>query len=102
MLDGKAAYALGLADAMFDGADFLERSLDWAGQVVSGTTTVERAPVDRDADRWDAVLADARAFVDTSRREPRRLRTRPWSCWPPPGRQTASRRSRRRTRPWPT
>ena len=65
MLDGKAAYALGLADAMFDGADFLERSLDWAGQVVSGTTTVERAPVDRDADRWDAVLADARAFVDT-------------------------------------
>ena len=64
MLDGKAAYALGLADAMFDGADFLERSLDWAGQVVSGTITVERAPVDRDADRWDAVLADARAFVD--------------------------------------
>ncbi len=49
---------------MFDGADFLERSLDWAGQVVSGTITVERAPVDRDADHWDAVLAEARAFVD--------------------------------------
>ena len=64
MLDGQAAYALGLADAMFDGADFLERSLDWAGQVVSGAVTVERAPVDRDAAVWDAVLAEARAFVD--------------------------------------
>ena len=64
MLDGRAAYALGLADAMFEGADFLERSLDWAGQVVRGTITVERAPVDRDAAAWDAVLAEARAFVD--------------------------------------
>ena len=64
MLDGKAAYALGLADAMFDGADFLERSLDWAGQVVSSRVTVERTPVDRDPAVWDAVLAEARAFVD--------------------------------------
>ena len=64
MLDGPAAYALGLADAMFDGADFLERSLDWAGQVVAGTITVDRAPVDRDEPTWDAVLAEARAFVD--------------------------------------
>ena len=64
MLDGPGAYALGLADAMFDGADFLERSLDWAGQVVAGTVTVDRAPVDRDEATWDAVLAEARAFVD--------------------------------------
>ena len=64
MLDGPAAYALGLADAMFDGADFLERSLDWAGQVIAGTVTVDRAPVDRDEAAWDAVLAEARAFVD--------------------------------------
>jgi 3-hydroxyacyl-CoA dehydrogenase/enoyl-CoA hydratase/carnithine racemase len=64
MLDGKAAYALGLADVMFDGADFLERSLDWAGQVVSGAVTVDRTPVDRDEAAWEAVLAEARAFVD--------------------------------------
>ena len=25
-------YSLGIADAIFDGADFLERSLDWAGR----------------------------------------------------------------------
>ena len=43
MLDGKGAYDLGLADALFDGADFLERSLDWAGAVVAGKIAVERA-----------------------------------------------------------
>ncbi|HLL61775.1 MAG TPA: 3-hydroxyacyl-CoA dehydrogenase NAD-binding domain-containing protein [Propionibacteriaceae bacterium] len=64
MLDGKAAYALGLADVMFDGADFLERSLDWAGQVVSSRVAVDRPPLDRDEGRWAAVLAEARAFVD--------------------------------------
>ena len=47
MLKGKQAYGLGLADAMFDGADFLERSLDWAARVVSGAITVERAEIDR-------------------------------------------------------
>ncbi len=36
MLTGPQAHALGLADALFDGADFLARSLDWAGRVVSG------------------------------------------------------------------
>ncbi len=64
MLDGRGAYALGLADAMFEGADFLERSLDWAGQVVAGSVTVDRAPVDRSEADWDAALAEARAFVD--------------------------------------
>ncbi|HWJ53791.1 MAG TPA: 3-hydroxyacyl-CoA dehydrogenase NAD-binding domain-containing protein [Propionibacteriaceae bacterium] len=64
LLDGPGAYGLGLADAIFDGADFLERSLDWAGQVVGGQVTVERAPVDRSEGAWDAALAEARAFVD--------------------------------------
>ena len=63
MLDGASAYALGLADALFDGADFLERSLDWAGQVVAGTTTVIRDPIDR-GEAWEAALAEAREFVD--------------------------------------
>jgi 3-hydroxyacyl-CoA dehydrogenase/enoyl-CoA hydratase/carnithine racemase len=64
MLDGPGAYSLGLADAIFDGADFLERSLDWAGQVVAGKVTVDRTPIDRDEAAWEAVLAEARAFVD--------------------------------------
>ena len=63
MLDGKGAYDLGLADALFDGADFLERSLDWAGAVVAGKIAVERAAVDR-GEAWDEALAEARTFVD--------------------------------------
>ncbi|MFD2081116.1 3-hydroxyacyl-CoA dehydrogenase [Actinopolymorpha cephalotaxi] len=63
MLRGPQVQPLGIADATFEGADFLERSLDWAGQVLSGRTQVERAPVDR-GEAWDAAVARGRAFVD--------------------------------------
>ena len=63
MLNGGQAFELGLADALFDGADFLERSLDWAGQLVSGTLSVARAEIDR-GEPWDAALARGRAFAD--------------------------------------
>ena len=63
MLSGKAAYDLGIADAIFDGADFLERSIDWAGQVVAGTITVERAEIDR-GEAWDAAVARGRKIAD--------------------------------------
>ncbi len=63
MLNGAQAYELGLADALFDGADFLERSLDWAGQIVSGTLSVARPEIDR-GEPWDAALARGRAFAD--------------------------------------
>jgi 3-hydroxyacyl-CoA dehydrogenase/enoyl-CoA hydratase/carnithine racemase len=64
MLNGSQAYELGLADAMFDGADFLARSLDWAGQVVAGSLAVTRPDVDR-GESWNEVLADGRRFVDS-------------------------------------
>jgi len=63
MLTGPQAYELGLADAIFDGADFLERSLDWAGQVVAGKITVERPEVDR-GEAWDAAVGRGRAAAD--------------------------------------
>jgi len=63
MLDGRQAYELGLADAIFDGADFLARSLDWAGQVVGGSLTITRPDVDR-GHAWDEALARGRQFVD--------------------------------------
>ena len=62
MLSGAQAYELGLADAMFDGADFLARSLDWAGHIVAGSQTVSRPDIDRGT-AWDAALAAARSFV---------------------------------------
>ena len=64
MLNGRQAYELGLADAIFDGADFLARSLDWAGQIVAGSLTVTRPEVDR-GEAWDEALARGRSFVDS-------------------------------------
>ena len=52
-----------MADAIFDGADFLARSLDWAGQIVAGSLTVTRPEVDR-GEAWDEALARGRSFVD--------------------------------------
>lgn len=54
---------LGIADAMFEPADFLERSLHWAAEVLTGAQTVERTEVDR-GEAWDAAVAGARAVVD--------------------------------------
>jgi 3-hydroxyacyl-CoA dehydrogenase/enoyl-CoA hydratase/carnithine racemase len=64
MLDGGKAFGLGLADAVFEAADFLEQSVLWAADVVSGRTRVERAQVDDDEGRWEAALGAARAMVD--------------------------------------
>ncbi len=55
-LGGKAAYDAGLADACFSGADFLEQSLLWAADVLTGAVTVERPEIDRGA-TWDAAVA---------------------------------------------
>jgi 3-hydroxyacyl-CoA dehydrogenase/enoyl-CoA hydratase/carnithine racemase len=63
MLKPKQALDLGLADAMFEPADFLERSLHWAASVVSGETSVERPEVDR-GDAWDQALARAKGIAD--------------------------------------
>ena len=62
-LNGAAAYELGLADAVFQGADFLEQSLLWADAVLRGELVVERPAVDR-GEAWDAAVARARQLVD--------------------------------------
>ena len=64
MLNGRQAYELGLADAIFDSADFLARSLDWAGQVLAGSLTVTRPEIDR-GEAWDQAVARGRDFVDS-------------------------------------
>jgi len=63
MLRGPEVAELGIADASFDGADFLERSIDWAAQVITGRIEVTRPPIDR-GDAWDAAVARGRAFVE--------------------------------------
>ncbi len=61
-LGGAAAYELGLADACFGGADYLEQSLLWAASVLTGDVVVERPEVDRGAG-WDAAVDRGRALV---------------------------------------
>ncbi|MFC5178742.1 3-hydroxyacyl-CoA dehydrogenase NAD-binding domain-containing protein [Nocardioides taihuensis] len=61
-LNGAAAYELGLADAVFSGADFLEESLRWAAAVLCGELVVDRPQVDRGA-AWDAAVERGRALV---------------------------------------
>lgn len=64
MLKGPQAFALGMADAMFEPADFLEESLRWASAVLSGEVTVERPEVSRDQAGWTAAVKAAKGLVD--------------------------------------
>jgi 3-hydroxyacyl-CoA dehydrogenase/enoyl-CoA hydratase/carnithine racemase len=57
------AAALGLADVLLDGADFLAESLRWAARVVRGEQTVTRPEVDR-GPAWDEAVARGRALAD--------------------------------------
>lgn len=63
MLKPKQAFEMGIADALLDPADFLERSLAWAASVVNGDTAVNRAEVDR-SEMWDAILTYAKGELD--------------------------------------
>jgi 3-hydroxyacyl-CoA dehydrogenase/enoyl-CoA hydratase/carnithine racemase len=63
MLRPDQAHEMGMSDALFEPADFLERSLEWAASVVTGQTTVERADVDR-SEMWEAILGYARQQLD--------------------------------------
>jgi 3-hydroxyacyl-CoA dehydrogenase/enoyl-CoA hydratase/carnithine racemase len=68
-LTGPQAFALGIADAMFEPADFLEQSLAWAAKVISGEVAAERPnavdPADPEtAARWSAAVAAGRALVE--------------------------------------
>ncbi|HEU4347010.1 MAG TPA: 3-hydroxyacyl-CoA dehydrogenase NAD-binding domain-containing protein [Actinoplanes sp.] len=62
VLKPKQAAELGVADVLFEPADFLERSLEWAAGVIRGEITVERPEVDREM--WDGVLFFARQQLD--------------------------------------
>jgi 3-hydroxyacyl-CoA dehydrogenase/enoyl-CoA hydratase/carnithine racemase len=56
------ALELGIADALFEPADYLEHSLEWAAAVVRGAVTPTRPEVDREM--WDGVLFFARHQLD--------------------------------------
>jgi 3-hydroxyacyl-CoA dehydrogenase/enoyl-CoA hydratase/carnithine racemase len=61
MLRAAEALSLGIADAMFDPADFLAESLRWAAQVLTGDANVTRAAP---AEDWDAAVGMARFLAE--------------------------------------
>jgi len=61
MTPAPQAAKLGIADAVLEPADFLERSLEWAVGVLGGDVTVTRPEIDRSA--WDGAIERARAIV---------------------------------------
>ncbi|WP_226344991.1 3-hydroxyacyl-CoA dehydrogenase NAD-binding domain-containing protein [Agilicoccus flavus] len=67
MLAGPKAFELGIADAMFEPADFLAESIRWAARVLSGEVTVERTQAGdgpgRDEASWEAAVDAARGRV---------------------------------------
>jgi 3-hydroxyacyl-CoA dehydrogenase/enoyl-CoA hydratase/carnithine racemase len=62
-LKGPQAFELGMADVMFEPATFLEHSLSWAADVITGKTVVDRREVDRDAALWEGAVTAARRLV---------------------------------------
>ncbi|GAA3653358.1 3-hydroxyacyl-CoA dehydrogenase NAD-binding domain-containing protein [Streptomyces chitinivorans] len=63
-LKGEQVFELGIADAIFDGADFLEQSLIWTASVLRGELEVERPDVDR-GEAWDQAVARGRGIADS-------------------------------------
>jgi 3-hydroxyacyl-CoA dehydrogenase/enoyl-CoA hydratase/carnithine racemase len=61
MLAGPAAFSLGVADALFEPADFLAESLRWAARVLNGSVPVPRTVPEED---WTAATEAARFFAD--------------------------------------
>src|SRR5271165_2766997 len=61
MLAGPDAFSLGIADALFEPADFLAESLRWAARVLTGSVPVPRVAVEEDG---AAAAASARFFAD--------------------------------------
>jgi 3-hydroxyacyl-CoA dehydrogenase/enoyl-CoA hydratase/carnithine racemase len=60
MMKAKDALSLGVVDAVYEPADFLERSVSFAAKVLSGATKVERKDYSQDP-AWDSALATGKA-----------------------------------------
>ena len=63
MTDAGGALAIGLVDTVIHPADFLERSIAWAADVLRGVIAVERRPLDP-PEVWDATCTAARTTLD--------------------------------------
>ena len=63
MLKAKEALELGIADEMYQPADFLEKSVQFVADVINGKKKIERKDHSNDPD-WDSALAAGRAAIN--------------------------------------
>ncbi len=63
MLRAKEALELGMADELYQPVDFLEKSVQFVADVVSGKKKIERKDHSNDPD-WDSALAAGRAAIN--------------------------------------
>ena len=63
MISGHQAFEMGLADRLFDTAEFLDDSIRFLEGIMEGSENVDRKPAD--SNTLKALLQNARAFVDS-------------------------------------
>lgn len=63
MMKANEALALGVVDEVFVPADFLERSVAFAAEILSGKRKIERTDHSKDEAAWDKALATGKAAV---------------------------------------
>jgi 3-hydroxyacyl-CoA dehydrogenase/enoyl-CoA hydratase/carnithine racemase len=63
MLKAKDAAALGIVDAVYEPSDFLEHSVQFAADILTGKRTIERFDHTREVDSWEKALATGRAAM---------------------------------------
>jgi len=64
MLKAKEATSLGITDAIFEPSDFLEKSVKFAADILSGKKKIERVDHTGDQAAWDNALATGRAAMN--------------------------------------
>lgn len=63
MMKAKDALALGVVDAIFEPADFLEKSCAFAAEILSGRKKIERTDHTKDDAAWERAIVTGRAAV---------------------------------------
>ena len=63
MMKAKEALALGVVDAVFEPADFLEKSCAFAADILSGKKKIERVDHSKDEESWQRAIATGKAAV---------------------------------------
>ncbi len=63
MMKSKDALSLGVVDAVYEPADFLEKSVKFAADILSGKKKIERKDFSNDSDAYEKAIATGKAAV---------------------------------------